>query len=723
MIGTNAPSEETIAGAPTLLASRSARIAVIAVILLVLGALAIFFRLYRLSELPPGLFYDEGAHGLDALNVLQGEHAVFFPRNQGREGLIVYTIAALIPFLGRTVEAVRLPTALAGIGTIFAVFWLGQILFGGGSERPAGRYDWRGLLIGSAAALMLSVCTGQTIIGRISFRANFLPLLLTLAVALLWSGTLRRQRWRIVLAGLCTGLLPYTYIPARFVPFLLLIFGLSLLWPQRISRDQIKRHLPLLLLYVVVTAVVAAPILIDFALNPAHFTSRSNNLWVFSPEISNGRPLAALMTNIVDHLAVFGFKGDPNWRHNYDVQPWLNPAEALFFWLGLLFTIWRWRQPAYRLLLVWAGVLFLPAILAFDTPPNTLRMMGMVPVVYLLAALGLWHSADRIGTRIRARFRPLIGGLAVLVLLALVAWRGVYTYDGYFNHWALDPEVYQTHRAEWTNLAYEINDVPASADIAYVIPWGNQFPADWQEFSFDFLYLGRTPAHFFVAADPDLPEQLAQTLRTEDVSIVHGIDWTNGVHWSGDATDRLPFLLQKYGRQVAVDDHINYRTIAYTDLLLDRPWTLADWFDPLAIRYDGNIILEGAAIGYHGGEQRSIAEPIPVHNGDRLWMALRWQADGPPLADYAVSFRLLNADGATVTQFDTQIWNFDRVPTGEWQPAERSESLTHFALPADLPDGDYTVRLIVYDVATLTPTVQVDVWTPEVDLAHLQVRH
>jgi 4-amino-4-deoxy-L-arabinose transferase-like glycosyltransferase len=697
-------------------------------IVFVLGAVGGFFRLYRLAELPPGLFYDEGAYGLDALGVLNGQHAIFFERNQGREGLIIYTIAALIPFLGRTVEAVRLPTALASVGTIFAVFWLGQVLFGSAAQVNARQFvsRWlvsRGLLVGGAAALMLAVSTGQTIIGRISFRANFLPLLLALAIALLWSGVVKQQRWRIVLAGICTGLLPYTYIPARFVPFILLIFGITLLWPRRRQWDEIKRYVPILSLYVFVTALVAAPILIDFALNPHHFTSRSNNLWVFSPEISHGQPLAALITNIVDHLAVFGFRGDPNWRHNYDVQPWLNPGEAIFFWLGLFFVARHWRTPAYRLLLIWGAVLLLPAILAFDAPPNTLRMMGLTPVIYLITALGLWHLAAWLMDRAGGQARRWVAAGAVTVLLVLVGWRGVYTYDGYFNQWALDPEVYQTHRAEWTNLANEINDTPPDADTSYLIPWGSQFPADWQEFSFDFLYLGTPPAHFFVAAAPDLAQQLQATIQADSPNTVRAVDWTNGVHWSGDATDRLPFLLGKYGAPLAAEDHINYRTLTFGDLRVDRPWALYEWLDPLNVHYDGQIRLEGSAIGYHGGEQRPLTAPLPVRAGDRIWLALSWQAVTTPVADYAISLRLLDAGGGTVQQYDSQIWSFNRTPTSTWQPGEMSESLVNLTLPTDLADGDYTLRLIVYDVATLVPTVQVDVWTPEVDLAQLQVRN
>ena len=144
-------------------------------------------RLHRLTELPPELYHDEGAHGLNALQVMQGEHAVFFPDNNGREGLIVYAIALAISFLGRTTLAIRLPTALASAATVFAVFWLGWWLFSR-DEKSERATPWRGLLIGGVGAGLLAMSLGQTVLGRTAFRGSFLTLLLSLCLALLWWG-------------------------------------------------------------------------------------------------------------------------------------------------------------------------------------------------------------------------------------------------------------------------------------------------------------------------------------------------------------------------------------------------------------------------------------------------------------------------------------------------------------------------------------------------------
>ena len=69
-------------------------------IIFALALAVVLLRLQRLAELPPGLNLDEGIHGVDALQVLQGKRAVFFPRNNGREGMIVNAVALAISVLG-----------------------------------------------------------------------------------------------------------------------------------------------------------------------------------------------------------------------------------------------------------------------------------------------------------------------------------------------------------------------------------------------------------------------------------------------------------------------------------------------------------------------------------------------------------------------------------------------------------------------------------------------
>ena len=187
----------------------------------------LILRFHRLNEIPQGLPNDAGLDGVLALQVLQGKHAVFFPVDQGREASAIYAIALSTALLGRTLLAIHLPTALGSAGMVFVIFWLGRLLFG--RDESGRATPWRGLLIAGVGAGLLAASLSQTVIGRSAYnKVTHMPLLLSLCLALLWRGWQERSLWRIALAGVCAGLLPYTYIPARFTPFLFLLLWFEL---------------------------------------------------------------------------------------------------------------------------------------------------------------------------------------------------------------------------------------------------------------------------------------------------------------------------------------------------------------------------------------------------------------------------------------------------------------------------------------------------------------
>ncbi len=714
------------------------------VILFGLAVAVVVLRLYRLAELPPGLFLDEGVHGVDALQVLQGKHAVFFRENTGREGLIVYAIALATSFLGRTILAIRLPTALASAGTVFVIFWLGQLLFGK-DEESGQASPWRGLLIGAVGASLLAVSIGQTVIGRTAFRGNFLPLLLSLTLALLWAGWMRRSWWRIALAGACAGALPYTYIPARFTPFLFLLFGLSFALPFRsVTRERVQAELPWAGAFVGVAGLVAAPILVHFALHPEDFFIRSSQIWVFHPVHSHGDPLAAFLGNVWDHLLVFGFHGDRSWRHNFAGQPMLNPWEAFFFWFGVGMALWRWQRPAYRLLLLWLGSLILPALLAREAAPNTLRMIGAAPAIYLLIAVGLWEAFQLLTSlsiwpwqnaswerRRDARHRffqenNTKSAIAVGAMVGgLLLGQGMNTYRAYFQKWAAAPESLWEYEAEWMELLRVVNAQPPNPDIVYLIPDGHRHQGLHEEFrsySFDFLYPGATPVYFFHTAMPNPVQKMQAALAAmENLSTVKVVDWNSNIHWTGDEGARLGILFGNYSRYLSSETYDYFQIHNYTDILLDRPWMLYEHLEPLTVLYDGGIALQGLALG-QGAERLSSQQLLSLGPERVLWLALQWQTIAGLDIDYSISLRLYNAEGGWDYQRDIVIWKPDHKSTGLGEEAELFDTLVQLAFPSDVPPGDYELRMVVYNIETLTPTVQEGVWKPDVTLARLRLQ-
>ena len=690
-------------------------------IILALAFAGLALRTYRLSEVPPAIGNDEAAHGIDALEVLKGKHALFFPRNEGREGMVIYLVAVAISFLGRTILAVRLPTALASSVTVVVVFWLGWILFGK-NEKDGQREPWRGLFVGSVAAGLMAISIGHFSLGRIAFRANLLPLFLTLCFALLWLGWRQRNWWQIALAGLCAGLLPYTYLPARIVPVLFVFFGLTFLLPVKaLTREKVKGVLPWIVVFIGVAGLVAAPILFHFALHPDHFSSRSNYLWIFSQEAGFWGSLKALAGNIRTYLSIFGFRDQDNWARNLFVQFILFPHEAAFFWLGTGVALWRWgRHPAYRLLLLWVVVLILPSVLSNIGGLHllrTVRMVGAVPAIYLLTAVGLLEFLQFLRVRL-----PRAGGTNFAIAAAIVvgggiATQGILNYRTYFHEGGKLAEIHGTTGIEWTDLAHWLNGRQTRSDTVYLIPSFHS----WR-FSLNFLYQGAAPVRIVDARNPDLAVEMEVALAGQrSENNVKVVEWNTDSFWIVDDAEAFLFLLGKYGRHVNSERFADFQIHTYTNISRASHWTLYDHLEPLTVRYDGGITLTGFALG-QGENQLTSRRLVSLGEDRMLWTFLNWQIEQETDVDYAVSLRLYSEEGEMVYQEDNLIWELrNKKSTKYWTDNETVDSLFYLDLPIGIQSGSYDLRLVVYNFETQIPTVEIDVWQPEVTLARLHL--
>jgi hypothetical protein len=150
-------------------------------------------------------------------------------------------------------------------------------------------------------------------------------------------------------------------------------------------------------------------------------------------------------------LGVFSAGGDPRWTYSLPGRPLFDPVTALLFYAGLGVALWRWRRPVYALLPVWLAVSLLPSALSPDAP-STVRLVGALPVVYLLPGLAVAGLGERVKAWVgvaaggrRAARHALAGVLlaAAVLLLAANGWRTVR--DG--RRWAAELETrlrYQT---------------------------------------------------------------------------------------------------------------------------------------------------------------------------------------------------------------------------------------------------------------------------------------
>lgn len=393
--------------------------------------MAAALRFFALGDFPPGLYHDEAFNGLDALSVLEGQRPIYFAANRGREPLFIYLIAAAVRLCGRTPAALRLAAAIGGTLTIPATYLMAR--------------EWCERRIALLSAAILTITLWHVHLSRIGFRAVTLPLATALT---LWLGgrafrSRRRRDW--LLTGLLYGLSFYTYLPIRFTPLVLALFGLYLLtkgygdrlWPGSA--------------YLAAGTVVA---LIPFAIYTAgHWDvvmGRTGQVSVFNPVVNHGDLWATLGRQLLRTLGMFFVRGDTIPRHNVPGRPVFMPLLGAAMIWGIVWAVRRAREgePAPALVLLWVGGMLAPTWLAGDAP-HFLRAVGVLPMLALLPAFGLDRAMDWLEERGRPRLaRALIGAVLVLSL-------GSTSYD-YFVRYSTPETAYAFEEAA-TELAAEVN--------------------------------------------------------------------------------------------------------------------------------------------------------------------------------------------------------------------------------------------------------------------------
>jgi 4-amino-4-deoxy-L-arabinose transferase-like glycosyltransferase len=229
--------------------------------MLVLLLVALFFRTFNLDRVPPGLDGDEMFNGWDALRVWEGNLAVYFPANYGREPLLIYLVALTTRLLGVGPWAMRLASASCGVVGLLFTWALARRLFGS--------------RVAILAAALLSVSLWPVLLNRVALRAGLLPACQAVAVYALWRALEdRSSRWAVV-AGLFTGLSLYTYTASRIFPLVLVLWLLlDLVGGGRLLRNNGKR----LVLVGLVAGLVLLPLGVFALRHPEIFNQRVNAL-------------------------------------------------------------------------------------------------------------------------------------------------------------------------------------------------------------------------------------------------------------------------------------------------------------------------------------------------------------------------------------------------------------------------------------------------------------
>ncbi len=635
---------------------------------------ALLFRLWQLDSVPPGLHFDEAIDLRWGHNIVAGARPIYITEGWGREALYYYFLATVLQIIPDNVLALRLTAVLCSLGSLLAI------------------YFWVHRIINPLAAWMttawFSVIFWSVFTSRFAVRDISLLLLASLTFIIFWyayclpdNHTLPRAlprftpaNWQLllfILAGFLLGLTMYTYQPARFLPIVFILFGLYLFLFHRL---EFKRQWWRLGLFGAIALLVALPLIITVINNSIGEAERA---WTIEPltQLLQGN-IQPVWQNGIATLKMFTISGDPLNSYNVSGRPVFQPAwTGVFFYIGLLIALWRWRQPIYAFLLICLVIMLAPTVLTISAP-NFNRTLVAQTAVFIIAALPVSEGHQWLVALNHRRFAllPVILGIVALSVTAVATWRD------YFHVWPQLDTVSVQYNAAIHDIVRYLQDNPDprprlinSRSLEDAAPYILEVSLDQPDLDIRWVDTGQA------LALPGSQHQVELLVTTDR--------WVD--------SDLSAFV----GLPPA---KINEARFAAFDLSVDR-WPESSDISirvlPISTPVSTEVLVETAVHPLPLSFQDRV-QLTGIHHLDPTWQPgqtltffTTWQVQqqGQPIP-LAIFMHLLDTQEQIVGQQDGLGF-----PPHSWQPGDEFVHVHHILTPADLPPGIYWLQFGLYN--------------------------
>lgn len=340
--------------------------------------LFLFTRLFKITEIPPSLYWDEASIGYNAYSVLKtgaDEWGEFLPLHFRAFGefklpVYIYAVALFESVFGLNELAVRLPAVFFALGIVILTYFLTIKI---STSKTLGLYS----------ALILSITPWFFIFSRTGYEAIAGLFFYLLGIYLFFIGI--QKHWMLIVSFLSFILTLYSYNSFRLItPFTLifLIFYLVKSW-----SFSIKKLIAILVLCLGMFVIFSTPIVM-LVVND-NGISRLNAVGIFSQAVTKQQLINNFTTNYLSHFNpnFLLFQGDLNLRSGL-------PGYGIIFWIQLplilfgIFYIIRENKLINYLVLFIILIAPIPAAITIESP-HALRSIAAIPFVAILCAYGI----------------------------------------------------------------------------------------------------------------------------------------------------------------------------------------------------------------------------------------------------------------------------------------------------------------------------------------------
>lgn len=479
-------------------------------IFLLIIILASFLRLSNLGSIPVSLYWDEAAMLIDAKTVSQtgldmhGNHwsQLMYP-SYGDYKLPVYIWLASISvkLFGVNEWALRLPSALAGIGTIITSGIIARFLF-----KNSKKVDLN--LIQLLTMLVITFSPWSIMFSRTAFEGHLAQFLVSLSIlVLMWlyssssplhlfTKEVPQTLIKLVAVSIIGSLATYTYFSVRFVwPVIFMI--IQLFYFLKFTTIKIKKidlirsfilstFIPLFIFIALLIPMVRSPLYEESnryrystssVLNSHDYPLISNNLREIAGNNTIDRfffhrnllLIKELAINYGDHLSLnyLFINGDDNLRHGTGVHGLFLLIFLPIFIYGV-FKLFLTNKRALMVLTIWWIIALLPAS-APETTPHALRSLnGLIPLTIIIG-FGLTEFINFSLLRSNKKnFRLILVSFSLLTILNIAYFLNHYTY-----HYPVQSA--PDWQDGYKELALTIDQYSVSVDTVWVEPFEGRF--------------------------------------------------------------------------------------------------------------------------------------------------------------------------------------------------------------------------------------------------------
>lgn len=406
-----------------------------ALLVIAIIGLVTFFRLYRLDGVLAEPFSDQAEKLLDVFDVTQGQTAIFFPRNSGREFLQFYW-TALMGFLfgtGLTFQSLKIGTALIGMFALPYIYLLGKEI---GGKRVA-----------LFALALAGVAYWLNVSSRVGLRFPLYPAFVAPTLYYLVKGLRTQKRNQFIMAGIFLGLGLHGYSPFRIVPFVA-IAAVLLYLLHKPSAGRRKQVLILSSILVLTSVLVFSPLGHYAMEHPDAFSTRAFSRLTESEQLypvtehcaaNPDQKMAAtciFFENTYNAMMMFFWDNGSIWVHSVPGRPALDVASAVLFGFGYVLLLIRYihkRRWQDLFLVISVPLLLMPSILSLAFPgenPSLNRTGGAGVAVFVIAAVALDGIYISLRGERSGALRRMFALSTVVILLGMATFQN---FDLLFN--------------------------------------------------------------------------------------------------------------------------------------------------------------------------------------------------------------------------------------------------------------------------------------------------